>query len=133
MESKSTDKRSGPLPFRVCKEACEQVQKTYNTVRHSQPVGASGVYFELGEPHSQRLTVTGIEFICDVEKATNALGKPALLRTWARMTVGLPVDRQLENIVIQRCGEIYLKRGLAPVGRYFHQNRYRNNDRRQAA
>ncbi len=97
----------------------------YAQIRQSQPIGASNIYFDIGESHGQRLTTAGIEFCIDVERSTDKslVGETALKRTWARMLLGLDVDPQLANIVIQKCGEQYVRLGLSPM-QYFRRDRY---------
>jgi len=125
MESTKTGKRGGHIPYRVCNETFQKVQQTFLTLRNSEPIGCSNIYFEPGEQRGMRLTTTGIEFCVDVERTTNRAleGETALKQTWARMLLGLDVDRQLANIVIQRCGEQYVRLGLSPT-QYFRRNKY---------
>jgi hypothetical protein len=125
MDSQSTGKRRGLLPYRICERTFAKVQSMYAAIRNSQPIGASSVYFEPGESRGQRLTANGIEFAVDVEHAVaRALeGNELLQATWAKMALGEQVEPDLSTLVIQRCGAIFVRRGLMP-DQYFRRNRY---------
>lgn len=81
---------------------------------------------------SEKLTALGIEFCCDVEKATEIAlaGRLDLQAAWFEMAAGHHVTRTLAHEVIMKCGRLYAARKLAPW-LYFRRDKYAH--RRAAA
>lgn len=107
-----------------CWKAFQIVQAAYLETRERQPFGASTAYLDDGE-RSTRLTIGGIEFCIDIEKATEtALQNDAvLLDAWERLALEEKVDSHIANDIEQRCGRMYVQRGLLPQT-YFRRSKY---------
>jgi hypothetical protein len=122
MELQTTDKRRGTLPLHTCQWTFERVQKMYAEIRQSEPIGASSVYFQLGESRGQRLTAASINFCIDAERATaKALeNNRALMDVWQKLLIGESVELDAASTVIRLCGELYVQRGLEPTQYFRH-------------
>ena len=74
---------------------------------------------------SQRLSCESIDYICDIEHATESALKdrPELQKTWFQLALKQPADPTLCQQCIEATGRIYTARRLAPW-QYWRRNRY---------
>jgi hypothetical protein len=116
--------RKGGISAHLAWQAFQQVIAAYVETKEAQPIGASSIYLDTGEV-SHRLTIDGINFCVDTEKATTEAlqNDPVLLQTWEHLALELPANQNHANDVIQRCGREYLRRGLVP-NVYFRRVKY---------
>jgi hypothetical protein len=93
----------------------QAVTKAYVETKQSSPVCAHVIDPDATE-RSQRLTVDGIHYLVDVERAT-ALAltdAPELQPIWFRLAAEKPVEPKLAKEVITRCARIYQSHSLQP-------------------
>ena len=107
-------------------ERCFQaVTKSYTHIKSLAPIVACQISNDDPTSRSEKLTIDGIHFTVDVERATErALSdRPELQPVWFRLVAGETVEPKLARQTITICGRIYAANKLEPW-RYFRRNRY---------
>lgn len=106
------------------RDSFRAVIEEYVKVRQYSPV-VSSTFDPDGLDHSHKLTYASIDWLIDVERATEVAlkDKPDLQKTWFAIAFEQPVDKGLEIETANRCGRFYVSRKLEPW-RYHLKNRY---------